>query len=450
MTRTLAAAILAAAALAALAATPAGAASVAYIDGNNLWLSSPDGADKFQVTSNGTDDQRWSWPAQGPDGKTVAVLQKTLFLFGADGKQVIANVMPVYSGATIPVYPIGLDMDSKSQAVAYGYSYCGFACNQVYQGFWLTFSDNQGLYPSDPQGQSDAHFPTFFGTRVVSSDSGGNIFVQPDVPEAPFTNSYQGWLDATPSLTRVAVAPTGRLVAIEWSDGTNEGILVGQHQGTVPSDVTELCDLPVGASSANVSFSPDGTQIAWADNGGVKVAGVPNLAAGTPECQLSSPVRVLSATGHTPDFGGADVASILGKNGPGPGPGPNGHLAASLTGKRTWGTFVQKGLTLRVKVPRSGRVDGSATAPRKVAGAAGVAASRSTAVSALISGGGFAAARAVVVARGHVTAKRAGAVTLKLKPTRAARRAGRKLKGVKLAVKISQGSVRGSLSVKLR
>jgi hypothetical protein len=145
---------------------------------------------------------------------------------------VTANVMPVYSGATIPVYPIGLDMDWKSQAVAYGYSYCGFACQQVYQGFWLTFSDNQGLYPSNPQGQSDAHFPTFFGTRVVYSDSGGNIFVQPDVPEAPFTSSYEGWLDhPSVSLTRAAVAQTGRMVAIEWTDGTNEGILVGQHQG---------------------------------------------------------------------------------------------------------------------------------------------------------------------------------------------------------------------------
>jgi hypothetical protein len=64
--------------------------------------------------------------------------------------------------------------------VAYGYSYCGFACGSSYRGYWLTFSDNQGAYPSNPQGQSDSYFPTFYGERIVSSDSGGSIFVQPD------------------------------------------------------------------------------------------------------------------------------------------------------------------------------------------------------------------------------------------------------------------------------
>jgi Tol biopolymer transport system component len=97
---------------------------VAYIDNNNVVLSSPDGSQKFQLTTNGTADAKWSNPSQGPDGKTIAVLgasgtsSKVLYLFGADGKQVTGNVMPVYSGATIPVYPIGIDMDWKSQAVA--------------------------------------------------------------------------------------------------------------------------------------------------------------------------------------------------------------------------------------------------------------------------------------------------------------------------------------------
>ena len=39
----------------AMAAT-ASASSVAYIDGHNLWLSSPDGAAKVQVTTGGTED----------------------------------------------------------------------------------------------------------------------------------------------------------------------------------------------------------------------------------------------------------------------------------------------------------------------------------------------------------------------------------------------------------
>ena len=296
---------------------------------------------------------------------------KVLYLFDAKGKQVTANVMPVYSGATIPVYPIGLDMDWNSQAVAYGYSYCTFACNSVVQGYWLTFSDNQGLYPSDPQGQSDAHLPTFFGKRVISSDSGGSLFIQPDVPEAPFTSSYESWLSSDSlSLPRAAVAQTGRQVGIEWRDRNSDasGILVGQHQGTLPSTVDQLCDLPVVGESGNVSFSPDGQFVAWGDAEGVKVAGAPNLAAGTEACTLTSPVRVLSATGNSPDFGGADVASILGGGtGLGPGPGPGGSLTAKAKGKPTYRTFLQGKLAIVVNAVGAGRVDVSASLARKIA-----------------------------------------------------------------------------------
>jgi hypothetical protein len=455
----LVAALAAALILFVLAAAPAGASSVAYVDNNNVVLSSPDGSQKFQMTTNGNADTRWSWPSQGPDGKTVAVFggssSKVLYLFGADGKEITGNVMPVYSGATIPVYPIGLDMDWSSQAVAYGYSYCTFACGSVVQGYWLTFSDNQGLYPSDPQGQSDAHLPTFFGKRVISSDSGGNLFIQPDVPEAPFTSSYQGWIGNDPNLflSRAAVAQTGREVGVEWRDRNSDasGIFVGQHQGTIPSDVTDICDLPVVGESSNVSFSPDGQFVAWVDAEGVKVAGAPSLAAGTQVCTLSSPVRVLSATGTYPDFGGADVGSILGHNsGPGPGTG-GGSLTAKAKGKPTYRAFLAGKLAIVVNAAGAGRVDASASLARKLAKRIGIGAVASNSVRALAAGRrGFAAAKAVVVGRGHKTATKAGKITIKLKPTKAAKRAGRRLKGKKLAVKVSQGAARGALSVKLR
>ncbi len=254
--------------LALLAAVPAGAASVAYIDDYNLWVSSPDGSQKFQMTQGGNEDASWNFPSQGPDGTTVVSHRDTfeggskrpvLYRYGADGKLDIANVMPVYSGATIPVYPITLDMDWKSNAVAYGYSYCGFACNSVYRGYWLTFSDNQGAFPSDPQGQSDAYNPTFYGTRVVSSDSGGNIFVQPDVPEAPFTNSYQGWIGHAEGyyLSRAEVSPAQNMVAIEWSRSADsaEGIVIARHQGTVPSDIARRLRRPRRGRSPATSRS---------------------------------------------------------------------------------------------------------------------------------------------------------------------------------------------------
>ena len=322
-------------------AAPASASSVAYIDGHNLWYSSPDGARKVQVTSGGSEDASWQVPSQGRDGKTVVVHRDTfeggskrpvLYLYGADGKLVTANVMPVYSGAIGgAVYPIGLDMDWNSNAVAYGYQYCGFACQSLYRGYWLTFSDNQGAYPSNPQGASDAFNPTFYKTRVVSSDSGGNIFVQPDVPEAPFTSSYQGWLTHGEGyyLSRAEVSPANNQVAIEWlQDGGAEGITVAQHSGTVPSDLVAACDIQVAAHSGNLTFSPDGSQMAWKDDEGIKVAGVPNMAAGTDTCTLTAPPRVISASGSQPSFGGADVAAVGGVGGGQPSGGARGRRQA--------------------------------------------------------------------------------------------------------------------------
>jgi hypothetical protein len=471
-----------AAVLALCAAAPAGAASVAYIDDHNLWLSSPDGSQKFQMTQGGTEDASWNFPSQGPDGKTVVAHRDTfdggskrpvLYLYGADGKLITANVMPVYAGATAPVYPIGLDMDWHSNAVAYGYSYCGFACQSVYRGYWLTFSDNQGAYPSDPQGQSDAYNPTFYGTRVVSSDSGGNIFVQPDVAEAPFTNSYQGWIGHADGyfLSRAEVSPAQNMVAIEWSrsaDGA-EGIVVARHQGTVPSDISDACDVPVVGPSDSLTFSPDGTQMAWHDAEGVKVAGVPNLDAGTSTCALTAPPRVISPTGRMPAYGGADVGAIIGAAGggaqgtgsgsgsgsgsPSSGGGSTGaggttapKLKLRLAGKATRAAFA-KGITIKVTAARAGRIDGSAGVPAKVARKlhlnAGAGAAR-------IASRGVAASATVVVARGHTSAKRGQTVKLRLRPTAAAKRAASRMRKVVLTVKVGQAGASGRAKVKLR
>jgi hypothetical protein len=438
--------------LALLAAAPAGAASVAYIDGHNLWLSSPDGSQKFQMTQGGSEDASWNFPAQGPDGTTVVSHRDTfpggekrpvLYRYGADAKLDTANVMPVYSGATIPVYPITLDMDWKSNAVAYGYSYCGFACQSVYRGYWLTFSDQQGAYPTNPQGQSDAYNPTFYGTRVVSSDSGGNIFVQPDVPEAPFTSSYQGWIGHADGyfLSRAEVSPAQNMVAIEWSRSADnaEGIIIARHQGTVPSDVADACDVPTVGASGSLTFSPDGTQMAWQDTQGVKVAGVPNLAAGTGTCTLTAPPHVIAVGGRTPHFGGADVGSAGAGGG-----GEPAKLQIRFPGRPTRAAFA-KGLTIRVVAARAGRVDASAGIPATVARRLHLNAGASAAHA-------VASAATVVVARGHSTAKRAGqTVKLRLRPTRAAKRAAKRLRRVTLTIRAGQaGGATGAAKVKLR
>ncbi len=55
-----------------------------------------------------------------------------------------------------------------------------------------------------------------------------------------------------------------------------------------------------------------------------------------------------------------------------------------------------------------------------------------------------------MVARGKATAKGAGVVKLKLKPTKAAKRAAKKMRKVTLTIKVSQAGAAGKAKVKLR
>ena len=287
--------------LSVLAAVPAGASSVAYIDNNNVVLSSPDGSKKFSLTTNGTADARWSSPSQGPDGKTVAVLgasgssSKVLYLFDAKGKQVTANVMPVYSGATIPVYPIGLDMDWNSQAVAYGYSYCTFACNSVVQGTGSRSRTTRVCTRATRRASPTRTFRPSSGSGSSRRTPAGACSSSPTCPRR-----------RSPARTRAGSAATAcpfhaRPSRPDRSPGRDR--VEGQELRCVrdprrpasghPAQHRRLAVRPAGGGRVgNVSFSPDGQFVAWGDAEGVKVAGAPNLAAGTEACTLTSPVPV--------------------------------------------------------------------------------------------------------------------------------------------------------------
>lgn len=142
-----------------------------------------------------------------------------------------------------------------------------------------------------------------------------------------------------------------------------------------------------------MTFSYDGTLVAWQDDGGGKVAGAPNLAAGTQTCALSAPPRVISATGRAPHLGGADPAAWSGAGGgattppggttapggdgtagggqtPGDTGSGRGRAAATLALRAPAATTraaLRKGLVLTVRVPHADRVDATATSPAKVA-----------------------------------------------------------------------------------
>jgi len=195
--------------------------------------------------------------------------------------------------------------------------------------------------------------------------------------------------------------------------------------------------------------------MAWTDDEGLKVAGVPNLAAGTDTCTLTAPAHVISATGRMPSFGGADVNAVAGVGGAAGGAGAGGGakpgatpkaIRVRLSGKATRAAFA-KGLTLKVGALKAGRIDASAAiakkAARKLRLSGGASAAR-------IATRGFAAASTVTVARGHAKSKRAGTVKIRLKPTKAAKRAAKRMRKVVLTITVSQPGAAGKATVRLK
>ena len=60
---------------AALAAAPAGADSLAFIKGDNVWLANLDGSGQYQVTFDGTSGAPYESPSQSDGGTVVAIRQ---------------------------------------------------------------------------------------------------------------------------------------------------------------------------------------------------------------------------------------------------------------------------------------------------------------------------------------------------------------------------------------
>ena len=190
--------------------------------------------------------------------------------------------------------------------------------------------------------------PSFHGNRIVSSDT-FKIMVQ--APEnAPFNDGHSGWIDPGTAGARfwaAEVRPDGKAVALEFSSpSTGFGVVLASADGALGGETALKCFLPAAGEAQDVSWSPDGTMLAWADDEGVKVARAPDLAAppaAEDKCVMGSAPTVLSATGEDPNFGGADVPAMIAARGgdggggapqPGPGSGPGTRSASGRRGGR--------------------------------------------------------------------------------------------------------------------
>ena len=440
------------AALIVIAAAPgvAGAASIAYIDGGDVWLSSLDGTQKVRlatpVVNADGDTEKWLAVAASDGGRIVAARNEpgrnsgfTWFkVWEPNGTSTVEGPLNSPSGYAIQVYPLGFDVTADGNHMVYGYSNSGFCCPIPYtQGTYVRPVTNSSLDPINV----DREHPTLLGSRMIAH-SGGTVHVQ-GTSGAPYGNDFTPWMSFSGSgldLRRTDVAANG-LVAAEleqWDDGgqTIGKIAMVATQGidqepTFPAAVD--CFLPASGVAKEASLSPDGTRIAWTDDGGLKVAGGPT---GTGDlCELSSPPVVISPTASQSAIGGANVAAFLPASGqppaggPLPGGSPTGAPVATVPRKVTTKALASaKGVPIKVKVARAGKVNVAGSVPAKV----------------------LTSSRSIVVARGSTTAKRAGTVTVRLRLTNAARKKRSRLKGARMTLRVTQGRLSTTKRFKLR
>jgi hypothetical protein len=431
-------------------APAAGAASIAYIDGGEVWLSSLDGTQKVRLAGhvvNGSGEtEKWLAVAASDSGRIVAARNVpgrmssfTWFkVWEPDGTSTVEGPLNAPSGWTVYVYPLGFDLTADGKHMVYGYSNSSSCCPITFaRGTYVRPVTNSVLPPIVVSGQEH---PTLLGNRVIAH-SGATVNVQ-DTAATTYGTDFTPWLDVSGTgleLRRTDLAANGQLAAIEleqWNGGSQAigKIAVVSTQG-VDQGLTGAvdCFLPAGGIAKDVSLSADATRVAWTDGAGLRVAGTPTTAADP--CVLTSPPVVISPTASQGAIGGADVARFLPPVPPptvGGDPPPTGGTApvATVPKKVTTSALARaKGVPIKVKVAGAGKVKVSGTVPAKVLRRRG---------------------KPVVVATGSATAKRAGTVTVKLRLTAAARKKPRRLKGARLTLRVSHGGLTAIKRVKLR
>jgi hypothetical protein len=437
-----------------LATAPAaGAASIAYIDGGEVWLSSLDGTQKVRlathVVNSAGETEKWLAVATSDNGRIVAARNfpgrnsgfSWFKVWEPSGTSTVEGPLNAPSGWAIQTYPLGFDVTADGVHMVYGYSNSGFCCPQSFaQGTYVRPVTNSPLDPINV----DSEHPTLFGSRMIAH-TGETVYVQ-DTPASPYGNDFTPWLDLSGTgydLRRTDVAANGQLAAIEleqWNGGSQEvgKIAVLAIQGvdqapTFPASVD--CYIPASGVAEEASLSSDATRIAWKDDQGLKVAGTPTTIADP--CVLSSPPVVISPTASQGAIGGANMAAFLPASGPGPGPGADppstgGGKAplATLPRKLTVKALARaRGVPIKVKVARAGKVKLAGRVPAKILRKKG---------------------KAIVIATGAANAARAGTVTVRLRLTAAARKKRQRLKGARMTLRITQGALSSTKRITLR
>jgi hypothetical protein len=431
----------------ALLAPVAAASSIAYLDGEEVWVSTLDGSRKERLSAG---EQQWRAVAAADGGRILGVrneagkisqLSQTQ-LWDTGGQVISQGPLPSKAGWSSYVAPLSLDLTSDGTFAVYGYSgYTGVVPNATFSsGHYAILSDTKTNLT--PIGQGGYRYPTTFGRRVIA-ESGNAVVSQNADSGNPFSTTWTPLLDLSATgleLGRTDVAATGTMLALELTDsgGTVERIALISTSGVdaptaFPAAVD--CFIPATGKARDATLSQDGSKIAWKDDDGLKIAGVPTTAADP--CEFSSPPILISPTGSAPSIGGADLAQL---RPPAPAPAAPPAPAPPTAARPVFVTVPAKGSAAAIAGAKGLALKVKVAGPGKISVTGSVAAKRL----------GLKGKKAFVIATGSARATKAGTVTVRLKLTKKARKYRKRLKGLTITLRLTQGAGTTTRSFKLR
>ncbi len=272
----------------------AAAASVAYVDSNEVWVATTDGATRARL-SNGEGD--WRAVAQSDQGYVVGIQLEAgkiaalshFTVWDPNGNRVKAGPLAGTPGGWSEAYPLSLDLTPDAGLLVYGFSRCTGAlpCGTLIRGHYLLPSATVMAPVSGPLANNSIRWPTLVGERVVGTpDETTNAVQEPGSIAGTTFNNWFNYSAGGYEMNRTDVSATGTVTATELVlGGSTRRIALGKYQSLGGTYVDD-CFLDADPAATQPSVSQDASEFAWQDGGGVKVAGVPNFN-GAATCQLT-------------------------------------------------------------------------------------------------------------------------------------------------------------------
>jgi hypothetical protein len=297
-------------------AAVAQANSIVYLKGGNVWLSTPDGSQGYQLTFDGG----WDSPSEADSGTIMAVKGGETYRFSPSGQMLGAPVPTIFHGAdrSTNVGPAGARLSPDGTKQSYWgttyTSYDDYSCGCVmfrWEAFTRWGASDQFSEPNQTKGQELYGEPTWIDNGTLMVTDVGSVFGD---QVATYTvgggdNSLTQWFsDSDPAVKQLQYATITRqgdkLAFVASTQGTQDEIRFYQANGPAPSAPTPMCAITGanGGEFSSTSFAPDGTQIAWQEGDGIHEGSVGSLST----CR-SITDRLVIPGGSQPFVGAADV-----------------------------------------------------------------------------------------------------------------------------------------------